>query len=94
MSKKSRTKSSRSDKRTLYTESTGIQVPQPSLLLILFKAYILKVTAWCKEGCQIPIHHICITDSKNEGRWVAGCGEGDSLHHRKGVKILFLDKNC
>lgn len=86
MSRKSRTKSSRSDMRTLYRQqefrllNLSIFIPH-----ILFKTYILKVTSWCKDGCQISCHHICITESKNEGRWVAW-GEGDCLYQRKSKK--------
>lgn len=47
------------------------------LLHTLFKAYILTVTSWCQDGCQISSHHICNIDSKNEKKCVVGWGTAE-----------------
>lgn len=59
ISRKSRSKSSRSDMRTL--ESTGFQALQSFFSRILFKASILKSIHGPKIGCWISSHYICIT---------------------------------
>lgn len=78
ISRKSRSKSSRSDMRTL--ESIGSQALRSFFSRTLFKASTLKSIHGPKIGCWISSHYICVTYSKNEGRWEARVLEGKSAN--------------